>query len=90
MNNIKAEFEEINLHGYKIHIYENKLKFYRRDNTMENYDFKPICVQLAQYLVAEAFVPKKNFRIEMVSVTPIEIPKSPETPEPEKPTDTPV
>jgi len=77
----KIEFEEIMLHGYKIHIYENKLKFYKRDNTMENYDFKSICDRLTQYLISEAFIPKKSFKIEMVTLVP-------KTAEPKKPLDT--
>jgi hypothetical protein len=70
MKNIKEQFEEINLHGYKIHIYENKVKIYKRDNAIENYDFKPICDRLVEYLMDEAFIPRKNFRIEMVTINP--------------------
>jgi len=68
MKNIKTEFEEINLHGYKIHIYESKVKIYKRDNSLENYDFKSICDGLVEYLMDEAFIPRKTFRIEMVTL----------------------
>jgi hypothetical protein len=67
---IKTDYEEINLHGYKIHIYENKVKVYNH-NKLEKFDFKSICDRLVNYLMDEAFMPRKHVKVEMVTLNEV-------------------
>jgi hypothetical protein len=67
MKKAKTEFEEINLHGYKIHIYDDKVKIYNHNN-IPNYDFREISDRKLNYLMLEGFIPRKKIRVEIVTL----------------------
>ena len=67
MKKEKTEFEEINLHGYKIHIYDTKVKIYNHNN-IPNYEFKEISDGKLKYLMLEGFIPRKEIRVEIVTL----------------------
>jgi hypothetical protein len=67
MKKEKTEFEEINLHGYKIHIYDTKVKIYNHNN-IPNYEFKEISDGKLKYLMLEGFIPRKKIRVEIVTL----------------------
>jgi hypothetical protein len=71
MKKLKTEFEEINLHGYKIHIYSDKIKIYNHDN-IPMYDFKSVSDGLTTYLMDEAFIERKKIRVEVATIKPKE------------------
>ena len=72
MKKEKTEFEEINLHGYKIHIYDTKVKIYNHNN-IPNYDFKEISDRKLKYLMLEGFIPRKKIRVEIVDKTKYDV-----------------
>lgn len=78
MNKAKTEFEEINLHGYKIHIYSDKVKIYNHEN-IPNYDFKSISNRLITYLMDEAFMERKKIKVEIATIQNPEIPPTQES-----------
>lgn len=74
MKKIKTEFDEINLHGYKIHIYTDKIKIYNHNN-IPFYDFKSTSDRLITYLMDELFIERKKFKIEIATMDTVEKPK---------------
>jgi hypothetical protein len=59
--------QEINLHGHKIQIYSDKVRFFKaRDNFMDDFDYKAVCNHLMRYLYAEAFLQKREYDMEIV------------------------
>ena len=58
MDNIKNTFEEINLNGYKIHIFKNKVKIFNHENLTFD-QFKSTSDRLVYYLMAEGFIDTK-------------------------------
>lgn len=72
MKKIKPEFEEINLHGYRIQIFIDKIKIYN-DKNIPFYDFKLISDQKVEYLMLEGFIPRKKIKVEVATLTKTDI-----------------
>lgn len=67
MKKIKSDFEEINLHGYKIQIFADKIKIYN-DKNISFFDFKIISDQKVEYLMLEGFIPRKKIKVEVATL----------------------
>jgi len=67
MINEKLDYDEIELLGYKIHIYPEKLQIFKpKEKVIE--DFKVIADKIVQYLMDEMFIPTSIVNVEIISV----------------------
>jgi hypothetical protein len=67
----ETEFVEINLHGYKIHIYTDKVRIFNHEK-IPMFDFKSIANLKMEYLFMEGFIDRKN-KIRIEIVTPADV-----------------
>jgi hypothetical protein len=68
MVNEKLSYDEMVLHGYKLHIYTDKVRIFKSKG-MSYEDFRPVSERLIRYLMDELFIPsQRKIRVEMVSV----------------------
>jgi hypothetical protein len=65
MKKAKTEYQELFLHGYKIHIYPDVLKIFNLENIPFD-EFKAITDKLVRYMMDEAFIEKKKIKIDVV------------------------
>ena len=67
MINPKRRYDEIFVHGYKLHIYKTKIRIFKNEDTIDE-DFRDVCDQIIQYLMDEMFIPQKNkIKVEIIS-----------------------
>lgn len=68
MSKTNTKYEEINLNGYIIHIFKDKVKIYNHKNIGFE-EFKPISNKLVNYLIAEAFIDSKDkIKVEIATI----------------------
>jgi hypothetical protein len=68
MVNEKISYDEMVMHGYKLHIYTDKVRIFKSKG-MSYEEFKPKSEKIIRYLMDEMFIaPQQKLRIEMVSV----------------------
>jgi len=66
MEKEQQTFDEINLSGFKIHIFEDKIKIFNHKNTPFK-EFKSTSDKLVQYMMDEMFIPKEKLKIEIIT-----------------------